>query len=290
MNTPASYDPTDTIISFLFVFVIIYFTTKTLKSAKLIPAPDPNLSDPKGIGGWLVFLIVSLVLLRPVLDSLLTGAMLANFHTDPSQSQDAMGPIGLYLPWLMKAPELLVRTLIWLWVAGKIALSIYAADLLSRRRTKKAVKTVIFIIWLTGPVYPLIESGLLGALSGALASPEIRDAIWGVTKIHLPLPFLGAAIWTLYLLLSRRVKRTYILGLSTSSSSTPKQGMASPAAEDAPLHATQHKMTSVISKQTVGAKASLMPIVERSRVFEHFPLLVSVIVHSLIFLALFYFT
>lgn len=105
-------------------------------------------------------------------------------------------------PSLRTDSSLLVNTsTFWLIFLTSAALSIYGGVRLLRERTGAAVRAAIVVIWLAVPL-----SSLAGMISRAYleAGVSLPRAIADVL-IHAAV----AAIWTAYLLRSRRVKNTY---------------------------------------------------------------------------------
>ena len=140
-----------------------------------------------GVGGWLALLIAWLILLRPLSGIYLWTRMHGAAEGDPSLRTDS---------------SLLVNTsTFWLIFLTSAALSIYGGVRLLRERTPAAVHAAIVLIWLAVPL-----SSLAGLISRAYldAGVSLPRAIADVV-IHVAV----AAVWTAYLLRSRRVKNTY---------------------------------------------------------------------------------
>ena len=149
----------------------------------------PTYSELKGIGGWLGFLSASLVFLGPLVSIFSTLAQ----HS----SAKALNPEISASPLWYKA-----QVIDWTSTLAYCVISVIAGILLIERWKSSTVPIVIACIWLAGPGLATLSLLVLDALvpGGANASD---------VGLSLGRPLIYSVIWTMYLLLSRRVKNTY---------------------------------------------------------------------------------
>jgi hypothetical protein len=157
------------------------------------PAPKPVLrpaygAEARGVAGWLGLLWLSLALMVPGL------AVLAAFR--------------LYSrPGLAFLPEATFRSLEfvqWSAAAATAALCWFLAWRLARREVWRSVEIAIVGLWVYAS---LVKGGQFLGVSIATGVPLQTLAEGGGTSLTLPILF--ALVWTIYLLRSRRVARTY---------------------------------------------------------------------------------
>jgi hypothetical protein len=170
-------------------------------SVPIDPSPRPSASTnaipvPKsalvGVHGWLWWLAWGMGVFGPVLGVLQTIGQLA------SQEQQYPGVVSNPL-WLT------FKAIIWVDIALIQGLGMIGGFMLMNRFRRSTPYVVIVLMWARSVLPPLIvgpiaQSQLPTAMTGGLTEGLLQDAIaYG----------MFALIWSLYLLLSRRVKNTY---------------------------------------------------------------------------------
>lgn len=149
----------------------------------------PYPQAPVGIGGWLSFFITVIIVVKPLLSA-------AHFSGEFQKIEEA-------LPGIAEVESYAAFTSYAWYVIGAAALLCAAAGvLLCLRHRWDSVKFTVWVLWLTGP-------GLLFALGLYIAEGES----WGAKLFWNPVDFASScvfpAIWSAYLLLSKRVRNTY---------------------------------------------------------------------------------
>jgi hypothetical protein len=148
------------------------------------------------IGGWLWFLIASLIALGPILTVVTTALELSNAET-------------LYPTITGSSLWQTAQIIAWCSVAVYCLISIYAGVRLLRKHVPSSVAIAILCLWLAGPLLSL--AGLY-ALAEAGGEPNAADVGAAVGR-----PLVWATLWTLYLIFSKRVRQTYYGGSSIRS-------------------------------------------------------------------------
>lgn len=159
------------------------------------PPLSRDKSRPVGVGGWLLFLIFSLMFLGPLASII---EVWANFVTAEEQSP-ALKSLAVWGRF---------QTATWVSTVVICCLFFYAGYGLLRRRHYSVVRRTMIILWLLGPVaslhmfviVPLLSFGKIAAAPGSTGLAAV-EGVFADSII--------AAIWTLYLSRSRRVKATY---------------------------------------------------------------------------------
>ena len=154
---------------------------------------NQNLS---GIGGWLGFLIISLMVLGPLAG---LGKLMNEFQDAERQ-----------FPQLITNPQWLnYKQFSWLILTIAAALSISAGYRLWKIHFSESVRFAILALWLSGPLgnflYFTAAVIVFGSQTMANALPEMLGGILGSC--------IAAGIWTAYLMRSIRVQNTYKSGL-----------------------------------------------------------------------------
>ncbi len=147
----------------------------------------------KGVGGWLAFLVVSLVLLWPL------GGLISIYEgfVNIEQTFDVTGLAS----WRQH------KTMTWLLFIVSTVTSMLAGYRLYKEHAKESVRFAIYAIWLAGPILNLtaIMAGIL-----ILGVPYAGGGFWqGFASIVFSVCI--ASLWTAYLKRSVRVKNTYNL-------------------------------------------------------------------------------
>ena len=170
------------------IFLRLSPVVLTLMTSERMKTVDPLDSRYRGVGGWLAFLIVQLVLLNPLV--FLSGIL--------SESESLA-------QYFNRAPHLpvIVRVIIALW-SCLIVFSVYAGISLwsvwpNAVRVAKSFFVCLFIVSLVVPFLPLTV-----VLPESLHD-KILDQVW----YGVPLRLIYPTIWYSYLTFSRRVSRTY---------------------------------------------------------------------------------
>jgi hypothetical protein len=145
---------------------------------------DPPTSDgeqPSGLGGWLTVMIVLFVL----------GALsrLSRTNTDIFQAEKANPDFAATAEWDSMLTQVYVVS------ALDIILSFIAIYCLIKVRKKIAVTIVVACLWLLGPIKTSVVYSIVG----------YQGDITGALMLSMAIP----AIWTAYLVKSRRVRNTY---------------------------------------------------------------------------------
>jgi hypothetical protein len=144
-------------------------------------------AEPAGIGGWLALLIVWMVVFRPVAGVYMLSMMQAASFANPVALENSTWLINTSTFWI-----------VFLVVA---ALSIYGGLRLWRDRSPAAVRSAIIILWIYSPVAAADLLIARAFLEGRVPWPNALMTI----GINLTI----AAVWTVYLKRSRRVRNTY---------------------------------------------------------------------------------
>jgi len=146
--------------------------------------------DGGGVGGWLAFLVLVLAVFRPL--AVLVSTV-ANLYGDPNVAL-AYGAV-----W----PT--VQAFEWLLNAAMIGGCWYLAWRLYYRPVWRTVPITIAGIWLVSVAYQLIDLAGVSVISGApfglLIGYVVRPLVQSV---------IFSALWTAYLLRSKRVANTYL--------------------------------------------------------------------------------
>ncbi len=140
--------------------------------------------EPTGVKGWLLFLVIVLTLIGPA-----RGAWGVSSELDA---------LAIAEPALAASEEWAdVLGVAWVTWGFAAIMSIAAGLILLFWRKPIAVKTVIALLWLMGPLLSMFVVFDTGAeFDGANSFAVAKSAA-------------SALLWTLYLMISQRVKNTY---------------------------------------------------------------------------------
>ena len=144
-------------------------------------------AESVGIGGWLALLVVWMVAFRPVAGVYMLSMLQAHSIADPTSLENSTWLINTSTFWI-----------VFLVVA---ALSIYGGLRLWRDRSPAAVRTAIVVLWIYSPIAAVDLLIAQVFLEGHVSWPDAALTI--ATNLAI------AALWTVYLMRSRRVRNTY---------------------------------------------------------------------------------
>lgn len=151
----------------------------------------PENQQLKGVGGWLLILILMLAFYTPV-----TGgwSLYKEFILAP-----------LKMPLLESNPLWVqYRTIIWI-IFGILCLLCFATGYaLWKIHKPMTVQLAIGVIWLTGPFVPVISAAVASAIFNMDFSQAVKPFLIGIFSTAVQ-----SAIWTGYLMKSVRVRNTY---------------------------------------------------------------------------------
>lgn len=147
--------------------------------------------EPRGLGGWLVLLVVLMLAFKPI-------GMLAGTLRAVSMAEQQFPAITSLPNWSTYQ----LTHLIGAAVIG--AISFYGGIGLARGRTWKVVIRAQVALWICGPLATIIFSVVLPLLLFG------EDAVmpWDAMK-NFVVSVLSATLWTTYLAVSKRVRNTY---------------------------------------------------------------------------------
>lgn len=151
--------------------------------------PQQDAAKLHGVGGWLGLLVALLLVIYPIFVPLKTWLEIA-------EATDMHLELVQHAAW----PSLV--TLSWIIVGISVAISFFAGWRLNFRHVRTSVTVAIISLWLIGPVGVLIELVLMSSITGTSigSSADFADIIRSL---------IVSAIWTAYLVRSRRVRNTY---------------------------------------------------------------------------------
>ena len=144
-------------------------------------------AERAGIGGWLALLIAWMVVFRPIAGVYMLTMLQAHSLADPIALESNNWLVDTSTFWI-----------IFLIVA---ALSIYGGLRLWRDRSPAAVKTAIIILWIYSPI---------AAVDLLIARAFLEGRVpWPNAALTIGINLAIAAVWTVYLKRSQRVRNTY---------------------------------------------------------------------------------
>jgi hypothetical protein len=144
---------------------------------------------PKGIGGWLAFLIFFLVLFG------FSGfAELSDLKNTVTHQ---------YSDFAIRKWKTYVEFMTWSQYAD-FALRLFAGYYLVAKKNWSSVVLTICIIWLIGPISLVLEAIVSDAIFYPLQVTQFEQTFGSSIGSSI-----GAALWSAYLLRSKRVRNTY---------------------------------------------------------------------------------
>lgn len=160
-------------------------------------ATVPEDGDPlAGVSGWLGFLVVALIVLGPLATVVLTAGQLSDTKTLYPEVEGTS---------LWREAQIVT----WISVAAFCLISVYAGLRLWKKLVWSSVWIAIACLWIAGPLLSIASLIALDEMGG---EPNAADFGAAVGR-----PFVWALIWTVYLLVSKRVRRTYQKSLGRAS-------------------------------------------------------------------------
>ncbi len=153
-----------------------------------------------GIGGWLLFLIVILMVLGPA-----TG--LGRLTNEIQDVEKKFPALAVNLQWTH------YKQASWLILAASAAIGFSAGYRLWKIHAAESVRFAIVALWLAGPLGNLcfLVASLL--IFGLRANASVMPGMLGVIMASC----IAAGIWTAYLMRSLRVRNTYKTSLNTGA-------------------------------------------------------------------------
>lgn len=160
------------------------------------PSPDrsgdPFPDAPKGVGGWLIFLIIVLSVLNPLANIGMLAAELRRVEQET--------------PYLLQIPVFIhYKWFSWALVLICSAIGIAAGYMLWKKHVWKSVRQAIVAIWIMGPLATVFVALYIYMNFGSMAAEAGGEIIGSLIR-----SLLFAGIWTTYLLRSKRVRNTYV--------------------------------------------------------------------------------
>ena len=153
---------------------------------------DPFPDAPKGVGGWLTFLIIILSVLNPLVNIGFLAAELRNVELqNPALLQI---PVFVHYKWFS-----------WAVVLACAVIGITAGYTLWKKHVWKSVRKAIVSIWIMGPLSVVLVALYVYMNFGSLVSQFASEIGGSLLK-----SIIWATIWTFYLLRSKRVRNTYV--------------------------------------------------------------------------------
>jgi hypothetical protein len=150
-------------------------------------------SGPAGVNGWLLLLVIGMLVLGPL--------------RNVAETMNAIHDTEAFYPALLKVPLWnTYKLVIWSTIAAACAASIAGGWRLRNDHRPQTVRFAIWMLWLSGPIGAICilfeQATILGAKAEELFSAQAVGGQIGVLAY--------AAVWTIYLKVSRRVRNTYV--------------------------------------------------------------------------------
>lgn len=150
-----------------------------------------NETQPRGVGGWLMVLVLWLMLLGPLRSFWINVGGLLNTEID----QPALASSADWLAYKR-----------WTWIVWLVSagIAIFAGYRLWRHHRKSSVSFAVIALWAAGPGALLGYLAVTALVYGRMTTASPTALILGAT-----VSCLFAAVWTIYLKRSRRIALTY---------------------------------------------------------------------------------
>lgn len=146
---------------------------------------------PRGVGGWLAWLIIALTILNPLFSIFLLAS---EFGT-----AEHVNPALLQMP-----PYVQYKWFSWGLILVCCVVSIGAGYRLWKTHVWKSVREAIFSLWIIGPLSTVVLVAYLYVNFGSLIEKSMMDILGSLFR-----SIFFAGLWTAYLLRSKRVRNTY---------------------------------------------------------------------------------
>ena len=170
--------------------------THTENTSLISPLPDrsgdPFPEAPKGVGGWLTFLIIVLSVLNPLANIGMLAAELRRVEQETPYLLEI--PVFIHYKWFS-----------WALVLACSAIGIAAGYTLWKKHVWKSVRLAMIAIWVMGPLATVLVALYIYMSFGSMAAEAGGEIIGSLIR-----SLLFAGIWTAYLLRSKRVRNTYV--------------------------------------------------------------------------------
>lgn len=160
----------------------------------------PTNESIAGIGGWLGFLIVSLMILSPL-------AGLGRLFGEISVAEIQYPQLVANTQWSN------YKQASWLILALSVAISFSAGNRLWKSHFSESVRFAILALWISGPLGNLLHLTTAVVVMGSQAmSSAFPEMLGGIIGSCIP-----AGVWTAYLMRSVRVRNTYKMSFSAQT-------------------------------------------------------------------------
>lgn len=169
-----------------FVGIVVALVWRMRKRAT---APD----DLTQVQGWLALLVAGLTFLGPLIG-------LGRLSSDISGTESQYPQLLLVENWAT------YKNAVWVTFGLATLISIYAGSRLGWTRKRSAVKVALAALWLAGPLAATVLAVIIPSVIFNSDAVEAQ-AITGILQ-----SIIGAAVWTAYLLRSKRVKARFVEG------------------------------------------------------------------------------
>lgn len=156
-------------------------------------------STPKGVGGWLLLLIVMLAVYTPAMG-------FRNLYYDFIVSARVLPALETNQAWVQ------YRMAVWIVYGIMCFFCCTAGYTLWRIHRPMTVQLAIGVIWLAGPFIPVIHAAAASAIFHLDFTQTVKPFYIAITASAIQ-----CAIWTGYLIRSARVKNTYYSVINTGS-------------------------------------------------------------------------
>jgi hypothetical protein len=172
----------------IIIFVPLYFLYFVIKKKRSEPKGKENL---KGVGGWLAFLVFSLMFLGPLIS---VGRLASEFEKLERLSPDLLNRID----WSN------YKITSWSMLAVGIAITFSAGYRLLKHHRPGTIKFVIWCLW--GTWIGLLFADVIATIS--IFNLSLEAILPGLVKGVIA-SSMASGLWTWYLKKSVRVKNTY---------------------------------------------------------------------------------